>query len=221
MIIVFIKISFLCWDETFPGLHLLFFMWLTAKRGSLSFLKLPFKYLNTMQNTPSLFFFKEIRPNSITLSSQRYSLAHCSSWWPSFGLSLVCPHHPLNWNTTGHNTPDAAWKALSRWRWLHVYQCWQCTSENAAQDSICLCCCSRTVLTYEQFLSTKTPRCLTARLLSSHTDPSLHWPLLLFCSDPGAEVHSQPLPVIMDISWTSTLCKYYSQWVCNSVSHFS
>lgn len=89
--------------------------------------------LNTQipwKETPSLFFFKEIRPNSFSLSSQWCSLAHYSSWWPSSGPSVVCPCHSLKVGTrSGHNTPGAARKALSRLRWLHVCQCQQCPWE--------------------------------------------------------------------------------------------
>lgn len=127
MNILTVKISFLCWDENSPGATCTCNP-LSSPCGSLQWEGLyalcscPLNTWIPWKAHPSLFFFKDIRPNSFSLSSQGCSLA--PSWWPSFGPSLACPHYSSNVGTrTGHDTPGAAWKALSRLGWLHVYPC--------------------------------------------------------------------------------------------------
>ena len=101
-----------------------------------------------------------------------------SSSWPAFGPSPVCLHFWIVGTRAGHGTPGAARWALSgtlvspsllvmspqmqpRIRFAFVAaaaHCWLVFS-----------------------LSTRTPRSLSARLLPSHTDPSLYWGLWLWC----------------------------------------
>ena len=101
-----------------------------------------------------------------------------SSSWPSFGPSPVCLHFWIVGTRAGHGTPGAARWALSgtlvspsllvmspqmqpRIRFAFVAaaaHCWLVFS-----------------------LSTRTPRSLSARLLPSHTDPSLYRGLWLWC----------------------------------------
>jgi len=54
---------------------------------------------------------------------------------------------------------------------------------DAAQDLICLCCCSSTLLTHIQLVAHQgPPGSLAASLLTSHTNHSLYWAPWLFRS---------------------------------------
>lgn len=116
------------WDLSPCNLYplpLVFSIHVLMKRKPPSSSYLYFKYWNiAMRSTLSLLLSKEKRPHPSVFPCRVSSSSLWSSLWTSFGPSQICLNlFGILGTQTGHSTPDAAWRVMSRVEWSHVYPC--------------------------------------------------------------------------------------------------
>ena len=136
-----------------------------------------------MRSSLEPIFYREKRPNSVSLSSQdRFSnplVIFMALLWSLSSLStssLNCVWWP-EWDTVLQVQPN---KHCIEWEdYISIFA--SKAPVDSAQYLTCLCCCHDALLTHVQLVVPQEPRSFSARLLPSHVGPSLYWALWLFC----------------------------------------